>query len=137
MNEKGIKPTAIRLLVLKTIEESTHPLSLLDLENRLETVDRSSIFRAITLFLDRHLLHAIDDGSGSLKYELCKSRHDCTPEDQHIHFHCEACKQTFCLESLHTPLPRLPEGFRLHSINYVLKGLCPTCAARQKTHPTA
>ena len=50
--EKDIQPTATRLLVLKAIENNGAPLSLNDLENLLDTVDKSTIFRALTLFAD-------------------------------------------------------------------------------------
>ena len=42
---REIKPTAMRLLILKTMLETEEAVSLLDLENRLDTVDRSTIFR--------------------------------------------------------------------------------------------
>ena len=38
---------------------------------RLDTVDRSSISRTLALLLDKGLVHTIDDGSGSAKFELC------------------------------------------------------------------
>jgi Fe2+ or Zn2+ uptake regulation protein len=43
------KPTAIRMLVLKVMIETEQAVSLLDLENKLDTVDKSTIFRTITL----------------------------------------------------------------------------------------
>ena len=39
---------------------------------------------------------------------------------------------TFCFPSIHIPVVDLPEGFRLHSINYMVKGVCRECAARMK-----
>ena len=54
----------------------------------------------------------------------------CDVADLHAHFHCEHCNRTFCFANLPAPLVSLPEGFTIRSINYVLKGLCPECAAR-------
>lgn len=132
LEQRGIKPTAIRLLVLKTLSHTNRAFSLLDLEERLVTVDRSSIFRTITLFLGHHLIHAIDDGSGSLKYALCGTECNCEIDDLHTHFYCEECHRTFCLKKTHVPQVALPEGFTMHSINYVIKGLCSDCAAGKK-----
>ena len=127
---RDIKPTAIRLLVSKERALADRAFSLLDLEDRLVTVDKSTLFRTLTLFLGHHLIHAIDDGSGSLKYALCSSECDCEMDDLHTHFYCEACHRTFCLKHVHVPRVTLPEGFTARSVNFVVKGLCSDCARR-------
>ena len=71
LDRRGIKPTAIRLLVIKAMMQAERAVSLLDLETLLDTVDKSTISRTIALFLSHHLIHSIDDGSGSLKYAVC------------------------------------------------------------------
>lgn len=132
LSEREIQPTAIRLLVLREMLLANRPVSLLDLEQTLDTVDKSSIFRTLTLFLSHHLIHCIDDGTGSFKYAVCSPGCSCGVEDLHTHFHCERCNRTFCFKNIPTPVVKLPEGFTLNSINYVLKGLCPECAAKEK-----
>lgn len=128
--KRGIKPTAIRLLVLQTMMKMDHAVSLLDLENALETIDKSTLFRTVTLFLSHHLVHSVDDGSGSLKYAVCGYSCSCEVADLHTHFRCEQCNRTFCFTHIPTPVVNLPEGFTLSSINYVMKGLCAECAAK-------
>lgn len=128
--QREIQPTAIRILVLQAMMKAERSVSLLDLENMLDTVDKSSIFRTITLFLSHHLVHSIDDGTGSFKYAVCSSSCSCDVNDLHTHFHCERCNKTFCFTNIPTPVVNLPEGFTLSSINYVLKGVCPECAAK-------
>ena len=66
-----VRPTPVRLLVLRAMKESPYALSLSELEGRLGTVDKSSISRTLNLFLDRHLVHSIDDGAGVVKYATC------------------------------------------------------------------
>ncbi len=126
----GVKPTSSRLLVFRELGKVHHPLSLKDLEDRLITVDKSTIFRALTLLLQHHLVHAIEDGSGALKYEICCGHDECTLEDQHSHFYCEHCHRTFCLRDIKIPLVELPEGFVAQTVNYMIKGLCPDCQAQ-------
>lgn len=130
LENKAIKPTANRILVLRALAEETHPVSLADLEGRLGTLDKSSIFRVLTLFLEHDVAHALEDGSGSLKYELCTNEGVCNHSDTHIHFFCESCRQTFCFKTLHVPAVELPEGFTPHTISYVVKGECPQCKKR-------
>lgn len=87
--KRDIKPTAIRLLILKSMMEAGRAVSQLDLETLLDTVDKSTISRTITLFLSHHLIHSIDDGSGSWKYAVCDDSCNCVLKDLHSHFYCE------------------------------------------------
>ena len=132
LEQRGIKPTAIRMLVLKAMIDAEQAVSLLDLENKLDTVDKSSILRTITLFVSQHPAHRVDASTGSLKYEECESECTSAVKDLHTHFYCEYCHKTFCLENIHVPVVDLPEGFAVRSINYVLKGCCAECAAELK-----
>lgn len=132
LTKKGVKPTANRILVLKALHDTPRPLGLMELEAQLHPLDKSSIFRVLTLFLEHQLVHAIEDGSGSLKYEMCAGDEACTIADMHIHFHCESCHGTYCLEQIPVPTVSLPAGFTPHSVNYVVKGECPACRARHQ-----
>ena len=125
---RNIKPTAIRILILKEVTEIRSSFSLADLEERLDTVDKSTIFRTLTIFHEHHLIHTIDDGSGSLKYSLCEEGCDCSLNKLHVHFYCNECKHTFCIRNVSIPSVPLPEGFSTESINYVMKGTCSNCA---------
>lgn len=51
LKNRNIKPTSLRILILKTMLQESRAVSILDLENLLDTVDKSTIFRTITLFL--------------------------------------------------------------------------------------
>ena len=42
--KRDIQPTAIRILVLRTMMQAGRSVSLLDLETMLDTVDKSTIF---------------------------------------------------------------------------------------------
>ena len=64
----GIRPTAVRMLVLDAMERFSDTFTLADLEEATDGMDRSSIYRTLTLFVRRHLLHLVEDGSGSAKY---------------------------------------------------------------------
>lgn len=33
--------------------------------------------------------------------------------------------EDFCLDHTHIPIVHYPDGFELHQINYMMKGLCP------------
>ncbi len=131
LEQKGIKATANRILVYRELALAEHPMSLSDIEQRLVSLDKSSIFRALTLFLEHDAVHTFSDGRGVLHYELCASRGTCNHGDSHLHFYCESCQQSFCLEEIPLPTVELPEGFSPHSISFVIKGECPACRKKK------
>lgn len=127
---KGIKATANRILVMEALGEAGRPQSLTDLEQRLLTMDKSSIFRTLSLFREHDVVHVFEDGRGSLCYELCLCEGACRHHDAHIHFYCERCQRSFCLEHADIPSVELPEGFSLTSVSFVVKGICAECAGK-------
>ena len=62
LKARDIRPTALRVLILRTMAGFDRAFSLADLEEELDTVDKSTLFRTLTLFLAHHLVHGIDDG---------------------------------------------------------------------------
>lgn len=128
LTNKDIKPTANRILVLKELMKSTHPVNLADLEATLAPMDKASIFRVLKLFSEKDIIHVIEDGSRSMKYELCGGKTSHSPSDQHAHFYCENCGTVYCLDDVALPEINLPDSFRIKSINFMIKGLCPRCS---------
>lgn len=126
--KRKIKPTALRLLILKSMTGFDKAFSLTDLEAELGTVNKSTIFRTLGLFHEHLLIHGIDDGTGSMKYSICNDECMCRPGEAHVHFNCNRCKNTFCLENISIPPIELPEKFLLESINFVIKGHCDQCS---------
>ena len=126
----GIKPTANRIVVARTLAAAERPMSLTELEYKILSIDKSGVFRALTLFREHHLVHVIEDGGDGVRYELCHS-HDghAEDDDQHVHFYCKRCHRTFCLTDMPIPTVSLPAGYELHDINYMAKGLCPECSS--------
>ena len=125
---KGIRPTAVRLLVLKYLESQTHSVSLNDIEAGMNHSDRITLYRTLKTFQEKGLVHQIDDGTGSSKYALCFDECETScHHDLHIHFYCVDCKETYCLPKTHVPEVALPSKFRLQEISLMAKGICEKC----------
>lgn len=127
----GIRATANRITVARALLGASAPMSMGELENALVTLDKSSIFRVLTLMLEHHAVHAVEDGRGIVKYEICHSlpgadgtKHN----DMHAHFYCERCQSVTCLDNISAPEITLPGGYRARSVNFMIKGICPRCA---------
>ena len=127
LEEHNIKATANRLIVLRALDGAGRPMSLTELEYKILTIDKSGIFRTLSLFREQHLVHVIEDGGDGVRYELCHSHHDEIDDDLHVHFYCEQCQQTYCLDYTEIPEISLPKGFEKKSANLMIKGICGNC----------
>ena len=134
--EHGIRPTANRIVVMRTLSKAGRPLSMTEIEDLLVTIDKSNIFRTLMLLREHHAVHVIEGGSEGVRYELCHSHDDDLDTDTHAHFYCESCHRTFCLDQTPVPEITLPDGFAKTTINYMVKGICPECSIKKnsKTH---
>ena len=128
LQEHGVKATPNRLLVARALADAGRPLSLMELEAQLETIDKSAIFRTLGTFREAHLVHVLEDSGDGVRYELCRSHGEDHDDDIHVHFYCTRCHRTFCLEDTPVPPVKVPEGYEAESVSYLLKGVCPECA---------
>ena len=130
LREAGVRVTAVRLLVWRTIHrEFSGIFNLAELEEKLPTVDKSTLFRTLNLLSENHLLDMIDDGSGSQKYCI-RNPDDPKSEMRHVHFNCRICHRTVCLTDVILPEVTLPDGYTVEDTEYVVKGVCPKCASK-------
>lgn len=127
LQQRDIKPTAMRILVLQHLMEQTTAISLQSIENAFNNADTSTLYRTLKTFEQNKLVHTIDDGTKQLKYALCLESCECKTIDQHFHFHCTNCENTFCLTNQNIPPIELPKNFKMIQANMVIKGLCESC----------
>lgn len=129
LGKAGVSATPNRILVVKELAAADSPLSLSELELSLDTLDKSSIFRVLTLLAAHDVVHAVEDGRGIAKYELCRATDRLqADDDMHCHFYCTGCRRTFCLSDVKVPDVEVPEGFNVKGVNFMLKGICADCA---------
>lgn len=130
LSEAGIRPTAIRQMVFKEVKGYGHAFTLSDMEQRLATLDRSTLFRTLTLFVKHKLLHEADNGYGSKLYCLCECRHE-HHHTPHLHFICTSCHDTFCIKDIDLSALPHPKGYEVEEVNLIMRGLCPKCKHKQ------
>ena len=111
----------------RALAQAERPLTMSELEQRLVTMDKSGVFRTLTLFRAHHMVHSIDSGEGT-RYELCRADAHGEDNDRHVHFHCVKCQRTICLPEVPAPVVELPDGFQQEATNCVVEGVCPSCA---------
>ena len=131
LESKNIRVTAMRLLIYKFLAENQVAATLSDVENAFEKADRTTLYRTVKTFVERDIVHQIDDGTGIVKYALCEQNCSCEIEtDLHLHFHCNNCNETVCLTEHKIPKIKVPDGFVSENINLVVKGMCDKCSGQ-------
>jgi Fur family ferric uptake transcriptional regulator len=121
--------TASRKKILNLFLNSTGALLHSDIEkNAGDKFDRVTIYRTLQTFLDKGIIHTIPTADNSIHYALCKE--DCSAghhQDNHLHFICQRCGHTVCLDGVVIPAVRLPSGFTAIRTEMQVSGICGSC----------
>jgi Fur family ferric uptake transcriptional regulator len=103
-----------------------------DIEKKAgERFDRVTVYRTLQTFVDKGIIHTIPTADNSIRYALCKD--ECSEghhHDHHIHFICNHCSKTYCLDDVVTPEIRLPKGYSAGHTEVVVEGVCKDCNSR-------
>ncbi len=130
LQRSGIRPTGNRLLIYGIMHATQNAVSMSDLEHMLPELDKSTIFRTLTLFNEKHLIHGAED-AGGMKYCIRDNNEVFDADESHCHFYCESCGKTYCLDKSVISNLALPEGFVMHGLNYLVKGICAECTNKE------
>ena len=129
LRENGLKVTSPRLRVLDEIMHKKAAISQPDLEKIVgKDIDRVTLYRILSSFEEKGIVHKIFDLNGTATYAMCTS--NCTENhhhDQHVHFICSVCNSVYCLDEVSLPKITLPSHFALHSLAINAVGLCANC----------
>ena len=129
LKRSQLSVTASREKILHLFLEQTGALAHGDIEKRAgEKFDRVTVYRTLQTFVEKGIIHTIPTADNSIRYALCKD--DCAEghhHDQHIHFVCTNCKNTYCLDDIVTPEIKLPKGYTSSHIEVVVEGKCKNC----------
>lgn len=133
LRKNGLKVTSPRMRVLSEITHKNAAISQPDLEKIVgNDIDRVTLYRILSNFEEKGIVHKIFDLNGTATYAMCTS--NCTENhhhDQHIHFICSVCNSVYCLDEVSLPKVSLPPHFALHSIAINAVGLCANCQKTQ------
>ena len=94
-----------------------------------EMFDRVTVYRTLQTFVEKGIIHSIPSADNSVRYALCKDA--CSEghhHDNHVHFMCDTCLTTYCLDHVIVPTVALPEGFQVNQVDVVVSGKCLKCS---------
>lgn len=130
LTEKSLRRTQTRADILGIFLNKDVALSEPELEKAIQgRCDRVTIYRTLSTFLDKGILHKVLDDTGAMRYALCAPGCHDTHDHQHdhVHFKCDECGKTICVDEVRIPSVNLPEGYKLSAVNMLLQGTCPNC----------
>ena len=129
LKRNQLSVTDSRKKILELFTSNKGALAHNDIEKKTgEKFDRVTIYRTLQTFVEKGILHTIPTADNAVLYALCKD--DCTTghhHDNHVHFVCDNCNVTYCLDSIVTPKVNLPQGFTPSLIDVVVTGKCKNC----------
>lgn len=128
LKEKGLHVTDARQKILRAFYESEVSMSLRDIHRLLNNAfDRVTIYRTLDLFVEKGIIHIIPSMNHLMQYALIKPGMGSKGYLHHLHFLCEDCGKTICLDMMPVPVIQLPEGFAGKQTDVMIKGVCNNC----------
>lgn len=129
LKRNQLSVTEGRRRILELFLQSNGALEHADIEkNTNSSLDRVTVYRTLQSFVDKGIIHHIPTSDNSIKYALCKE--NCEQghhHDNHVHFICNSCDKTICLDDVMIPQVKLPEGFTPEHAEMMVHGICEDC----------
>jgi Fur family ferric uptake transcriptional regulator len=129
LKRNQLSVTESRTKILELFQNTNGALAHADIEKKTsEQFDRVTIYRTLQTFVDKGIIHSIPTADNSIRYALCKD--ECTQghhHDDHVHFICDDCSTTYCLDHVTVPQVSLPNGFHAKQTDVVISGTCNKC----------
>jgi Fur family transcriptional regulator, ferric uptake regulator len=128
LNEAGFRAGAARLKVIELRGGESCAITALEIDRRLPSVGRASVYRTLEQLEQLELVHRVDVGGEVVAFE----RDD--PGGHHHHMVCARCGRLVPFSD--PDLERAIEGigqradFEITAHDVLLRGVCPRCSER-------
>ena len=124
-----LKVTEARTLVLDAFSDKNYALSHSELETILDNkLDRVTLYRTLSSFESKGLIHRVHKGDKVLRYAMCKGECSSNHVDSHVHFSCSECDHIYCMDDLEIPKVQVPNNFQVNNFYFLIEGVCEACA---------
>ncbi len=129
LKKNQLSVTDGRKKILELFINSEGALAHADIEEKTgESFDRVTVYRTLNTFVEKGIIHHIPTTDNSILYALCKDNCEAGHHhDNHVHFICNVCKKTICLDEITIPAVQLPKGFLPSHTEMVVNGVCGDC----------
>lgn len=129
LKNNNLRATPVRKELLSLFLTAKNALSNQDIEEKMSNVDRVTLYRTLKSFQENGIIHKAFDGTDVTRYASCSDHCDAHEHhDEHLHFHCSQCDNTFCVDEISIPKLEMPKGFKAHETKIVVEGICKDCS---------
>jgi len=135
LRQAGLRPTAARQRVLSSLRAAGRSLSHAELASLLRGLDRVTIFRSLKNLKKARLVHSVQGIDGARHYVSNPTTSRGCPGG-HAHFYCLTCRALTCLLRSDMPVVRVPAGAEVHGKQFLVYGVCSSCAVARGPGPS-
>ena len=125
LDEAGYRSGAARREVVALLAAEPCAVTALEIDRRLDSVGRASVYRTLEQLEQLHLVHRVEIGGDAAGYERID------PAQHHHHLVCEQCGRhaPFADASLERAIETISReaDFDVAAHDVVLRGRCPDC----------
>ncbi len=129
LKTNNLSITDSRTKILAAFLKKNYALAYSDMEKKFKDIfDRATIYRTLSTFIEKGIIHSIPTSDNISMYALCKN--ECTEHhhhDEHVHFICNDCGETTCLDKITIPKVKLPKGYKAADVKMIVSGQCEQC----------
>ena len=129
IKDSGLSATKTRKKVLSFFLKSKKPITLKEITKTIDHVDRVTLFRILSVFEEKKIIHVINIGDNQKLYALCHQEcktHNSAHSHNHIHFQCDDCHDVLCLPIVEFPQFNVP-NYMINNVNINASGQCSKC----------
>jgi Fur family ferric uptake transcriptional regulator/Fur family zinc uptake transcriptional regulator len=121
-----IRVTKHRKVILKFLLDSGRPVSHAEINRELPELDRVTLYRTLSAFVEAKIAHQAQGPDGSWRF-CAHSVNEKGCPGNHPHFLCTSCGTMICLTGHALERLDVPEGYEVSGKQFVIYGLCAKC----------
>ena len=126
LSDAGYRSGGSRRRVVELLGGESCAVTALEIDRRLESVGRASVYRTLEQLEQLHLVQRVEIGGDAAGYERVD------PDVHHHHLVCEECGQLapFASDELERAIEAISRrsDFAVAAHDVILRGTCPRCS---------
>ena len=124
-----LKATPRKIAIFDELSASHEPVDAYELHGRVNSrvpTDLATVYRTLSVFQKKGIVHQVFDKSGCRFFELIKEN-----QEFHPHFSCQLCGEHTCMPTLSEEITKKIEdsgsGIEVSDITVFVSGICSKC----------
>ncbi|MDO4595160.1 MAG: Fur family transcriptional regulator [Tissierellia bacterium] len=126
--DNKIRMSHQRMMVLKYLyTHKNHPTAdkiFRDLKKEDPVLSQATVYNTLNLFVEKNIIRELDFNEKSKRYDFDKCGH--------AHFICEKCHNVYDLETTSDVRSEITDGYEVHQMQVIYRGICPNCLKKEK-----